>query len=152
MIIDTLYWSCIEDLCQHPKVQMMKNYKHHKELSCLEHSLRVSYLSFIICRSLKLDYCAAARGGLLHDFFLYEWQTQKCELGLHGFYHPQIALKNAKKYFQVSALEKDIIVKHMFPLTLLPPKYKESMVICMVDKYCATEEYVRCLKKPFQFQ
>ena len=38
-------------------------------------------------------------------------------------------------------IEKDIIAKHMWPLTLRHvPKYKESIIVTMVDKYCSTKE------------
>ena len=37
-------------------------------------------------------------------------------------------------------IESDIISKHMFPLTFYPPKYKESVVICLVDKICSIYE------------
>jgi uncharacterized protein len=61
---------------------------------------------------------------------------------LHGFIHPKLALKNAEENFQLSDLEKDIIVKHMWPLTVKFPKYKESYVVCLVDKYCSIQEIV----------
>ena len=59
----------------------------------------------------------------------------------HGFTHPRTALENACKYFNLNEIEKDIIEKHMWPLTLRKvPKYKESVVVTMVDKYCSTKE------------
>jgi len=30
----------------------------------------------------------------------------------------------------------------MFPLTPKPPLYKESFVVCLVDKYCAFMEFL----------
>jgi uncharacterized protein len=86
------------------------------------------------------DHRAAARGGLLHDLFLYDWRTTTLDRGRHGFVHPRLALENASRIYSLNELEKDIIMKHMFPLTLQPPKYKESLVVCMVDKFCAVEE------------
>ena len=38
--------------------------------------------------------------------------------------------------FEITDIEKDIIVKHMFPLNMALPKYKETVVIILVDKYC----------------
>ena len=47
--------------------------------------------------------------------------------------------------------EKDIIVKHMWPLTITPPKYKESYILTLMDKFSATKESfeytVECVKK-----
>ncbi len=32
------------------------------------------------------------------------------------------------------------ILKHMWPLTIVPPKYKESYIVAGIDKYCALME------------
>ena len=50
------------------------------------------------------------------------------------------ALKNSQERFEISAREADIIVKHMFPLTLRFPRYKESWLVTLVDKYLASKE------------
>jgi uncharacterized protein len=44
-------------------------------------------------------------------------------------------------------IEKDIIEKHMWPLTLRLPRYKESYVVLMVDKYCAFSETLNLISK-----
>lgn len=136
------YEKCVEDLIQHDRVISMKNFIQHGDINCLEHSLYVSYSSYLICRQLGLDYRAAARGGLLHDFFLYDWHIAKPYKGLHGFIHPSVALKNANHHFCLSDMEKDIILKHMWPLTIRLPMYREAVVVLLVDKYCATMEIV----------
>lgn len=134
------YNKCIYELLQHEMVGSMENFIQHGDISCLDHSISVSYYSYIICRLLGFDYHSAARGGLLHDFFLYDWHGEKPYKGLHGFAHPNIALQNANQYFRLNELEKDIIQKHMWPLTIKLPKYKEAYVVSFVDKYCATLE------------
>ncbi|MBA1334250.1 MAG: HD family hydrolase [Firmicutes bacterium] len=134
------YVDCIRDLIDHEMVWSMKNYIQHRDIDCLEHSLYVSYNSYLICRRMGLDYRSAARGGLLHDFFLYDWHVTKPYKGLHGFMHPRIALQNANKYFYLNELEKEIILKHMWPLTITPPKHKEAYVVVLADKYCAFME------------
>ena len=59
-------------------------------------------------------------------------------------------MKNALKRWKLNDIEKDVIKKHMFPLTLfLVPKYKESIIVCLVDKVCATyETFVK--KEPYK--
>ena len=131
---------CIKDLTTNESINSMGNYLQHGNITCLEHSISVSYHSYLICRHLGLDFRSAARGGLLHDFFLYDWHVTKPENGLHGFTHPYAALKNANELFSLNDLEKDIIVKHMWPLTLKPPKYHEAFIVAFVDKYCASKE------------
>ena len=131
---------CIIDLTTNESIISMENYIQHGNITCLEHCISVSYLSYLNCRLLGLDYRSAARGGLLHDFFLYDWHITKPKEGLHGFTHPYTALKNANKHFVLSDMEEDIIVKHMWPLTVKPPKYQEAFVVAFVDKYCASRE------------
>ncbi|MCX7715647.1 MAG: HD family phosphohydrolase [Clostridia bacterium] len=134
------YERCVKDLIQHEMVLSMKNFIQHGDVNCLEHSICVSYNSYMICRKLKLDYRSAARGGLLHDFFLYDWHTEKPYKGLHGFIHPTVAFKNANMHFGLNDMEKDIILKHMWPLTIRLPKYRETVIVLLVDKYCAMME------------
>ena len=137
------YKKCISDLVQNETVWTMGSFVQHSDITCLEHSIYVSYISFLVCRRFNFDYCSAARGGLLHDFFLYDWHIKESHDGLHGFVHPYTALRNANKCFDLNDMEKDIIVKHMWPLTLKLPKYKEALIVSFVDKYCAIMEIVK---------
>ncbi len=137
---DQEYIACIRDLIDHDMVRSMKNYIQHGDIDCLEHSLYVSYSGYLVCRRMGLDYRSAARGGLLHDFFLYDWHIKGSHEGLHGFTHPRVALENANKLFCLNAMEKDIILKHMWPMTIKPPKYKETCIVIAADKYCASME------------
>lgn len=140
--ISNEYKMCISDLLQDEAVKSMEKYIQHGDVNCLEHSISVSYYSYLICRRLGLDYKSAARGGLLHDFFLYDWHITKPKNGLHGFTHPYTALDNANERFRLNKIEKDIIEKHMWPLTVSLPKYKESFIIVLVDKHCSLMEII----------
>lgn len=137
------YKECTCDLLNKKIVLSMENFTQHSNVSCLDHCIYVSYMSYLICKHLGFDYRSAARGALLHDFFLYDWHTTKSKDGLHGFTHPYTALKNANKFFDLNPKEKDIIVKHMWPLTLKMPKYKESFVVMLIDKYCVILEIMK---------
>lgn len=140
------YDRCISDLVEDKMVYALENYSHHLNCSRLEHCLHVSCLSYLVCKKRGLNYRAAARGGLLHDFYFYDSHQSKPERGIHCMCHPAIALENAEKHFPLNKMEKDIIVKHMWPVTVRPPKYQESFIVSFMDKYCATREvaqYVR---------
>ncbi|WP_277489666.1 MULTISPECIES: HD domain-containing protein [unclassified Breznakia] len=137
---DQIYNELVYEILNHPKVQEMHEYLHHADNTVFTHSLHVSYVSYRISKMFHLDYLASARGGLLHDFFLYDWHEGKPEKGFHAHLHPKIALRNANEYFLLSDLEIDIIAKHMWPVTIKPPKHAESMLISFVDKYCAVSE------------
>lgn len=134
----------ISDLLENNKVKQMKKYRQHGETSTYAHCMNVSYVSYLVSQKLGLDYKSAARGGMLHDMFLYDWREKRPFRGLlnmHAFTHPRIALKNAEKEFKLNDIEKDIIEKHMWSVTLLhKPKYKESYIVTLADKYCAMGE------------
>lgn len=138
-----VFEKCIGDLILIPDVKNMVKIPAHRGTNCLDHSIFVSYISFKVCRYLDLDYVAAARGGLLHDIFLYNWRKKDSHIGLHALTHPIVALKKASRLFSLTEVEKDIIVKHMWPLTIILPKYKESFIVSCADKLCATIEVLQ---------
>lgn len=144
------YKNSVKDIANSEIVQKMKQFNHHSYTSCFKHSVHVSYMNYLVCNKLHLDSYAAAKAGLLHDLFLYDWHKHKTgkDERMHGFEHPNKALKNAHKYFDLTKKEGDIIVKHMFPLTLTLPSYKETVVIVMTDKICSIGEVLdRYLRK-----
>lgn len=79
-------------------------------------------------------------GALLHDYFLYDWHIHDKSHRLHGFKHPKTALNNALKHYDLNKREIDIIKNHMFPLTLVPPHHRESIMVCLSDKICSSFE------------
>lgn len=124
----------------------------HGDVSVMKHSLKVAYASMWLNRKLRIK-CnerELVRGALLHDYFLYDWHDTKREnyQFLHGFYHPGIALKNASRDFDLTDKEKDIISKHMWPMTLKFPKYREAWVVTAADKYISTLESLRLHNRP----
>ena len=127
-------------LLQEADVQEMRDFSQHAEgISCYDHSLFVSYLSFLMAKRLGLDYRAAARGGLLHDLHLCHWEDTDVGRARRLVLHPLLAVQNAEK-FGLNDMERDIIVKHMWPLTRPLPRYRESFVVGLADKICATAE------------
>jgi len=145
--------SIINDIILNPTVQEMKNFRQHCSISCYEHCKNVALYSYIICKKLSLDYVSSARAGMLHDLFLYDWRYKvNGRKGFHAFLHPRIALNNSLKLFDLNDKEKDIILKHMWPCTIVPPKYKETYIITLVDKYCAIKESIECLLNSFTFK
>lgn len=137
----------IDDLISNETVQKMKNYKQHYDTSCFEHCKNVAFYSYLICKKYHLDYISVARAGMLHDLFLYDWRKkQNGRKGLHAFTHPKTALQNALKLFPLNEKEMDIILKHMWPVTLSFPKYTESYIITFVDKFCAIQESINAYK------
>lgn len=148
----------IDDLLNNDTVKQMKNFRQHYETSCFDHCLIASYYCYLYGKKFNLDYVSCARAAMLHDLFLYDWRKKQDDRkGLHAFTHPKTAYKNASKLFALNEKEKDIILKHMWPVTIALPKYKESYLLTLVDKYCALNEsyqeiYNRfCQKKLFRY-
>lgn len=134
--------TCLRDLFKMTDIVKMMSYHQHGDTSCLEHTVAVVYCSLAIAARLgiKVNKKELIRAGILHDYFLYDWHDGKKERRIHGFTHPGIALRNAEEHLKLTRRERDVIKKHMFPLTGMPPKYKESWLICMADKICACKE------------
>lgn len=140
---DQEYMSIVKDLLKDKKLLKLDDITHHHYTTRLMHSIFVSYVSYKITKARGLDYVSTARAGLLHDFFLEEREeVELLGMGSHNAAHPKIALKNAEKLTELNELEKDIILKHMFLCTfsVKVPRFKESFIVSMVDKYCAISE------------
>ena len=142
------YEAIVADLERSGDVQAMRLLPQHVAgVSTYDHASLVAYSSFRICSALGLDARAAARGGLLHDLFLYNWKDHR----VHGFFdhmlnHPRYALENARARFALTATEEDIIATHMWPAT--PTRFYgclESLVVSCMDKVCAAAELLHLI-------
>jgi len=123
-------------------LDQLKAYKQHGSSTCYDHSISVAKAALYMAMFLpfRFKHEQLVRGALLHDYFLYDWHVTRPEK-LHGFSHPFTALTNAKRDFSdITPLEENIIKRHMFPLTPVPPRYRESLLVSLADKYCATKE------------
>lgn len=142
----------IRPLIQHPTVQEMRNYRQHFQTSCYEHCYQAAYYCYKIAKKFHWDYRSVTRAAMLHDLFLYDWREKTDRHGLHAYTHGKTACQNASAIFSLSEKEKDIIIKHMWPVTLAFPKSKEGFLLTFVDKYCAIEESFAELHLPTSFQ
>lgn len=143
----------IAPIVNNSTVKLMNNYKQHCDTSCFEHCKNVAFYSYLICKKLNLDYVSMARASMLHDLFLYDWRIKRVnKKGFHAFTHPRVALENALKLFDLNEKEKDIILKHMWPVTIKLPRYKESYIITLVDKYCAILESLEYAQKLYYYK
>lgn len=146
---DKEYMRYVGHLIGHPRMQRMEDIVHHHHSNRLEHSINVSYTSYKIAKKLGWDAKATARGGLLHDMFYYDWRNTKFNKS-HAWVHPRIAVRNAKKITKLTKKEEDIILKHMWGTTLAPPRYKESFIVTLVDKYWAAKEALTPVRRSFK--
>ena len=139
-----------KDIILSPEAQVLKTFTQHGETTVVEHCLSVAKFSLLMAhfleRTLKIsiDKDSLVRGALLHDYFLYDWHDKTVPgRRVHGFTHPTTARKNAERDFGLNDLERDIISKHMFPVTPFPPMHRESVIVNLADKWCALCETLK---------
>ena len=137
------------DLIAHEQFQRLADFKQHYKSTRLDHSVDVAYISFYIAKLLKLDYMSAGKAGLLHDLSFHECEGFREKLKMLRK-HPKDALKNALAICDLTDKERNIIVRHMWLITLRPPKHREGYIVTFVDKYCAAKEFISSIlsRKP----
>ena len=142
------YRACVEELLFSSQVQHMKSIRHHPGVSCYEHSVFVSYVAWYLADRWGADARTAARAGLLHDLYLYDWHDTDAAHKWHGFHHADKALENADRYFRLNPKERGMIYSHMWPLNLTRvPRSREALILCVADKLCALRETLLCRRR-----
>lgn len=143
ILIDTEYVQLIDKYMNDDYVQLLKNIPHH-DTNRFNHSLKVSYMSYKVCKKLDLNFESAAKAGLLHDLYfnqIHDFDSFSDRFRLFAKDHPEDALYNAESRFNLSPLEKNIIVSHMWPISNHIPKYREAFVVSIVDKLSSAVEF-----------
>src|SRR5574344_1776660 len=146
------WYQIVKDILLSDEFQRRKLFKHHDN-SVWDHSINVSFRSFLMAKYYNLDEKTCAIAGLLHDF--YPKAYKKCPeleklnpnymsrvIGklsfkeLYGFVHAKEAANNALKYYPKLVDDKiySCIKTHMFPLNIIPPRYPEGWIITLMDK------------------
>ena len=142
-------YAILEKYDQNPKVQQMREFIQHGDVTTYQHCKNVVLVSWWLNHRLHLgaDETSLAVGAFLHDFYLYDWHKKGTFHGIrrlfemHGFSHPGCACVNAEKVFHITKKEQSIISSHMWPLTFRHvPSCREAIIVCLADKYCAVVE------------
>ena len=102
------------ELLASEQVRSMGRWNHHGRITTLDHSLFVAYWSYRAARKFGWDEAAAARGGLLHDLYLYDSKDKSAHPGLQCFDHPRQL-----------------------------PRSREAWLVDLVDTFCAALELAR---------
>ena len=124
----------LETYDRHPEVQRMREFIQHGDVTVYAHVTSVAQESLSFAERLgrvgiSVDRASLLRGALLHDYFLYDWHDPDPSHRLHGFRHPFFALARAEEDFELTPRERNIIVRHMFPLVPVPPTTRLSEVV-----------------------
>ena len=139
--------ACVRELEERGRLGLTRSFIQHGTVSVYAHvtsvALAAVHVADMLARlGIAVDRASLVRGALLHDYFLYDWHDPDPSHSLHGFKHPFFALARSEEDFSLTARERNIIVRHMFPLVPVPPTCREAWIVCLADKYCATRETV----------
>lgn len=142
--VNSVFYRTVLMLSLNPMVRQMQQLSHHKVTNTYTHCLNVAEYSYLMARKFRIniDEQSLATGAMLHDFYLYNFREQDDMGGMdHLRHHPMYALANAKNYFGLNSKEENIIVSHMWPLTISKlPRSREAVLVCIADKVCAFKE------------
>jgi uncharacterized protein len=129
-----------QDILLHPEFTGMKHYTSHKHESRQKHLLNVAYYAVKIARFLRADLQTVTRASLLHDFYPYQRFRKNIKYREHLRQHPKDALAHAEALFPLSYTEKEIILKHMWPMVKGKPKHREAAAVILSDVYASIFE------------
>lgn len=139
--LEAIYYSYLNN----PLIDRMKDVRMHRGSNCYIHSFLVAKLA--IKRALKkkkeLDLESILIASILHDYYLYDWRSDKSLLKHHGSKHPYIAVSNAKRDFDISDKVANLILSHMWPINFKCfPKTTEAKIVCNADTGIALKEFL----------
>lgn len=130
--LENLYQTFLND----EKILRMKDISMHRGSNCYEHSFKVAKKA--IRKSLNrknVNLEVVLLGAILHDYYLYDWRKDRSKLKKHGKNHPDIAIENAIKDFNIPDEVKKVIKSHMWPINIKDyPKSKEAKIVSISDK------------------
>ncbi|MEG0378892.1 MAG: HD family phosphohydrolase [Eubacterium sp.] len=135
------FFKSISPYIHNTTIQQMDRIAHHtKKISCLDHSMFVAYVSFILAKRFHGDIPVVIKAGMLHDLYLCDWKETQIGVFKRLILHPQMAVENAAA-FNLSQHEKNIIHKHMWPVTITKfPHRRDEIIVTVADKICAIAE------------
>lgn len=146
---DPFFVKTAEEITSFGRYSSLKQWVQHARVSTYSHSVWVASFTYRMAKKLRLkvDYSSLIRGSLLHDYYLYDWHDKNKGFRGHGFKHPAISLRHAAEDYILNDIERDMIIKHMFPLTPIPPRYRESFCLSLCDKIISVLEILRLIKE-----
>ena len=144
-----------DDIIRHPLFVQLRDCPHHGgENSLYIHSVATAKCAYRLARRfhLKEDRVRAlTRAALLHDFFGYDWQSDRHRRymrrysgwkrikHMHAFIHGSHAAHRAGRVSDLDQRQRSAITSHMFPLAPWP-KNSEAWLLTLADKMVASRE------------
>ena len=138
--LEQIYQTFLHD----EKIKRMQEIPMHRGSNCYVHCFKVAKRA--VERALKshrknIDLEVVLIGAILHDYYLYDWRSDRSKKKRHGYNHQIIASQNASRDFNVSDGVKKVIESHMWPLRIKNyPKSIEAKIVSLSDKGVAMRE------------
>ena len=137
--LEIIYYRYLND----DLIARMKDIPMHNGSNCYLHSFKVAKRAIYVAlkKDKNLDLESIMVASILHDYYLYDWRSDKSLLKGHGKKHPMIAINNAKRDFEINDKVTSIIETHMWPINIKKyPKSKEAKIVLNADNYVACRE------------
>ena len=143
-------WAFYYEFSKNPVLNNLYSTPQHRTSNTYRHVCLVTRLCLFhaIKKKMDIDYYSLIRGGFLHDLFFYDWRVDKAGRKHHLTRHPETAINNAKKYFELNEKEIDIIRNHMWPITITKfPHSREAKLVSIMDKKATMIEFFNKRKR-----
>ena len=142
--LEEIYQTFLHD----EKVLRMMDITMHRGSNCYIHSFKVAKTAIRrALRHRKGNLHTILVGAILHDYYLYDWRTDRSKMKSHLSAHPYIAAENAERDFGIHEPIKRVITSHMWPVNFIDfPKTKEARIISLADKHIYIKE-IACSKR-----
>ena len=137
-------WNFYYEFSKNPILRKVYTTPQHRTSNTYRHLCLVTRLAIYhaLRKGMDIDYHSLIRGSFLHDLFYYDWRKDKISSKHHLIRHPVTALNNAEKEFTLNDTEKDIILNHMWPITITKiPKTREGWLVSRMDKKATMIEF-----------
>ena len=138
--LENIYQSLLHD----PRILAMEDIPMHRGSNCYLHTFKVTKRCFKKALKKKnMDLEALLFDCIFHDYYLYDWRKHREYRKHHGKHHPSVSIENARRDFNLSDKAAEIIRTHMWPINFRDfPKSKEGRLLCGVDTWVATIEFL----------
>lgn len=137
-----------QEFLHNEKIIKMKEIPMHRGSNCYVHSFKVAKLA--IKRGLRhkeVNLKTILIASILHDYYLYDWRSDRSKRKGHGSKHPYISANNAKEDFGINEEVMKIIHSHMWPLNFKEfPNSTEARIVSLADKHVAAIEFASSIK------
>lgn len=136
--LENIYQTFLHD----EKILKMKEIPMHRGSNCYLHSFKVAKVAIRrAVRRNNVDLEVVLLASILHDYYLYDWRSDRSKRKGHSKNHPLIAAEQAERDFGVPESVKKIIRSHMWPLNIKEyPNTVEARIVSLADKHIASIE------------